>query len=163
MERAALRKGKAGKSSSKKLSTDPSKKRGSSGKGQGTLAWIPANTNRCWVLGKRGDKNPEVSGDVRTPRTGIVSGTLYAHLISSATLELGGLWPEGETNITCKTTFILPGDHLPQRPDSMFIHPDTMQLCGFGIAQPVVVRNLDSQVCSHCAMTCMARLNGVTL
>ena len=103
MERAALRKGKAGKSSSKKLSTDPSKKRRSSGKGQGTLAWIPANTNRCWVLGKRGDKNPEVSGDVRTPRTGIVSGTLYAHLISSATLELGGLWWEGETNITCKT------------------------------------------------------------
>lgn len=93
MERAALRKGKGGKGSSKKPSADPNKKRGSSGKGQGTPAWIPANTNRCWVLGRRGDKNPELSGDVRTPRTGIVSGTLYAHFISSATLELGGLWP----------------------------------------------------------------------
>lgn len=36
------------------------------------------------------------------------------------------------------------GDHLPQRQDSMFIHPDTMHLCGFVIAQPVAVRNVNS-------------------
>ena len=37
------------------------------------------------------------------------------------------------------------GEYLPKRPDSMFIHPDTMQCCELTIAQPVVVRNLDSQ------------------
>ena len=34
---------------------------------------------------------------------------------------------------------------MPRRPDSMFIHPETMRLCGFGIAQPVVVRSVDRQ------------------
>ena len=39
---------------------------------------------------------------------------------------------------------LLSGDHMPRRPDSIFIHPDTMHLCGFAIAQPVAVRSVDS-------------------
>ena len=110
---------------------------GDSGKkgarGQGSSGWT-ALSEDSWVLG--------VGGDIRSHDTAIVSGSLFARAVNSANLDIGIKCMY--TDLTLKTMLtLLPGDHMPRRPDSMFLHPDTMRLCGMGIGQPVAVRNAD--------------------
>ena len=87
MQASSVRKGKK---PAKKGGSDSGRKREGSGKGQGSLEWVPlfANAVSCWVLGPHGAKSAEISGGVRTPETAILLGSLYARVVSSATMEL---------------------------------------------------------------------------
>lgn len=136
---AAHRKGKRRSCSPRKVSEESGKKqqRTSNPKRPGSSGWVPVSTDGgCWVLGVKG----EMCSDIRNHDTAIVSGSLFARAIPAATLDVG------MCHRKCIVHFIMysssPGDHLPRRPDSMFLHPDTMHLCGFAIAQPVAVRNV---------------------
>ena len=67
--------------------TDSGKKRKKGGvKAAGPVGWVPViagSETDCWVLGRRG----EVYGDIRS--SAIVSGSLFARAIPSATLDVG--------------------------------------------------------------------------
>ena len=83
MDGVTRRRGKGG---SKKISSDSTKKKGIIGKGQGSLEWTPAGTNK-WVLSRKGGNLERCHA--LAPETTIVAGALHARAASSTTLELG--------------------------------------------------------------------------
>ena len=81
---------KAGKKSGGSPRTpraESGKKRAGSARGQGSLGWVPVagGADSWWVVGRKG----EASEEIGTPETAVVSGSLFAHVVPAATLDIG--------------------------------------------------------------------------
>lgn len=93
-------------------------------------AWI-AQDNNCYLPSWKVDCSEKESGYIK-------DSCLFARIEKRYKIPSNGMYVCA-CDIVFPFMIILDGDSVVDRSDSVYIHPDSMTLCGIGIATPTLI------------------------